>query len=76
MHEARQIGWLCRFQEIVDVIAHETQGVQLESELLDFLGKRVEEQVAAERLRQMKFSIVTTRGDMVTGIWHQFAVWA
>ena len=76
MHEARQIGRLCGFQEIVDVIAHETQSVQLESELLDCLGKRVEKQVAAERLRQMKLSIVTTRGDMVTGLWHQFAVWA
>ena len=27
MHEARQIGRLFRFQEIVDAIAHETQGV-------------------------------------------------
>ena len=58
------------------MIAHETQGVQLESVLLYCLGRRVEEQVAAERLRQMKLSIVTTRGDMVTGIWYQFAAWA
>ena len=74
-HEVRQIGRLCRFQEIVDVIAHETQSVQLESELLDCLGKRVEEQVAAERLRQMKLSIVTTRSDMITEIWYQLAAW-
>jgi len=30
MHEAREIGRLCRFQEIVDMIAHETHGVSLE----------------------------------------------
>jgi hypothetical protein len=67
---------LCRFQEIVDVIAHETQSVQLESELLDCLGKRVEEQVAAERLRQMKLSIVAACGDVIAEIWCQLAAWA
>ena len=34
MHEAWQVGRLCRFREIVDVIAHETQGASLESLLL------------------------------------------
>jgi hypothetical protein len=44
MHGVREIGRLCRFQEIVDMIAHATPSVSLESVLI-FLFRQVTERV-------------------------------
>jgi hypothetical protein len=65
VHDFRQILRLCGFEQVMDVIAHYAQSIQLETKLLQRFFERIEKHLPAFPARQAKLTVIAASGDVV-----------
>jgi hypothetical protein len=60
----------------VDVVAHDAEGIELETELLKSLFEGIEQNLTAFETSQTKFAVIASDGDVVGVIGEEFSFWA
>ena len=65
VHDLGQIFGFLRFDQVVDMIAHDAEGVKLEVELLKSLFEGIEQNLTAFEAGQAKFAVIAPDGDVV-----------
>ena len=65
VHDFGQIFRLCRFNQVMDVIAHDAQGIELKAIFLLAFMDGIEKDFAALTSRKAELSIVAADGDVV-----------
>lgn len=68
VHQFGQFVSLARFQQIVDMIAHNAEGIELKVIFQFALTNCIEKKVAALSATEVKISVITTDSDVIATI--------
>jgi hypothetical protein len=60
----------------VDVVAHDAEGIELETELFNSLLEGIEQNLTAFETSQTKFAVIASDGDVVGVTRDKFSFWA